>query len=272
MPILKLVNDAAVFAAVAAALGILVGVVLMCVSKSARTVAVLAVVTVTAGVAAVVGLASTAHASGCGRRLTLQVDGVPAAACGATVADAFGATVARSYLFSGLTLTGQVLTSSGGPTAGAPISVVAAALDGSAPTIVAAGHTNAGGRYRFRVPRGPSRLLTVENLDGGSLMVRELVAPNVGLWVHAHTAARLVLGGRVLTDSSANPTVVLQDLTPDGWETFGVTAPSAWGGYRYGYRSDAGTVGDRFQFRATTMPTGAWQTGVSGVREATVRP
>jgi hypothetical protein len=219
----------------------------------------------------VVGLAS-AHASDCTQRLTVSVDGAyQPAPCSARIADAFGDQVARSYLSSGLTLAGQVFTASGAPAAGAPVSVVSASLGGSNPAIIKSGRTNAQGRYRFRVSRGSSRLLTVWNGWGGSLMVRELVSPDVSLWVHAHSGARLVLGGRVLTDTSANPTVVLQDLAPTGWQTFGVAAPNSWGAYQYVYRSDPSTVGHRYAIRATTMPTSAWQPGVSGVHEATVR-
>ena len=130
---------------------------------------------------------------------------------------------------------------------------------------------NAAGRYGFRIPRGASRLLTVENLDGGSLMVRELVSPNISLRIHARPRAVLILWGRVLTDSAENPTVVLQDLAPTGWQTFGVCQPSPWGSYRYVYHSDPSTLGDRYAIRATTMPTSTWQPGVSGVHEATVR-
>jgi hypothetical protein len=236
-----------------------------------RTVALLALATVPASI---IALASTAHASDCTNRLTVSVDGahLQPAACGARTADAFAGTVSRrSYRFSDLTLAGQVLTGTGSPAAAAPISVVSAALDGSNPTVIATGHTNAQGWYGFRIPRGASRLLTIENLDGGSLTFRELVSPNISLRVHARPRAVLILWGRVLTDSTQNPTVVLQDLAPTGWQTFGVCQPSPWGSYRYVYHSDPSTVGDRYAIRATTMPTSAWQPGISGVHEATVR-
>lgn len=228
-----------------------------------RIVALLALAAV--GIA-IVGVASSAHAASCGQ-LTLSVDGVPQPmVCDARPADAFGVQRVRSYLYSGLTVTGQLLTAAGNPSAGAPITVVS-----SVSGVVASGKTNSEGWYGLRVPRGPSRLLTIEAL-GDALMIRELVAPNVSLRVHAHRRAVLILWGDVLCDfASPAPTVVLQDLAPNGWQTFGVAAVRA-GRYRYIYHSDASTVGDRFALRATTMPTAAWQPGVSGVRYATVRP
>jgi len=234
-----------------------------------RTVALLALAT---AAASIIGLASTADASDCAKRLTVRVDGayLRPAACGARAADAFGSQETRSYLFSGLMLVGQVWTAAGSPAAGAPVFVQAAPLDGSAPVVVASGVTNGQGWYGFRVGRGASRLLTIQ-APGGDLVVREFVRPNISLRVHARPRAVLILWGRVLTDSAENPTVVLQDLAPMGWQTFGVCQPSPWGSYRYVYHSDPSTVGDGYAIRATTMPTSAWQPGVSGVHEATVR-
>ena len=219
-------------------------------------------------IALLVILVARATAGDCGR-LTLSIDGTPQSCGTVQPADTFGTQRVRSYLFSGLDLTGSLLTSAGAPSVGTAVTVQSSALDGSGPASVASGTTDARGHYAITVPRGSSRLLTVA-AAGNSLMVRELVAPNVFLKVHARRGAVLILWGRVLTAGPAL-TVVLQDRAPQGWQTFGVCAPDALGRYRYVYKSAPATVGYRFAFRATTMPTLAWQAGTSGSRNATIR-
>jgi len=190
-----------------------------------------------------------------------------------THADTFAtAQQSRSYTRSALTLEGEILAPSGAPAAGVPVSVTQSNLDGQDARIIMTGDTNSAGWYGFNVPAGRNRLLTVNAPNGGRLVTRELVAPDVSLRVTALPGAVLVLSGRVEVQAGP-PTVVLQDLTPTGWQDFAVASPNGFtGGYTDRYQSAPGTVGGRFQFRASTMPTASWQPGVSGVREATVRP
>ncbi len=226
---------------------------------------IVAAVALAAVVSAIVGIVSVAHASGCGRRLTLSIDGAPQSTCDARTADMFGSTRVHSYLFSALSLTGRVLTAAGTPSAYAPITVTS-----SVAGVVASTTTNSWGGYRIRVPVGPTRLLTVQT-TGDSLAVEELVAPNVYLTAHAHPHATLFFYGHV-TVSTAPPTVVLQDLAPVGWQTFGVATTNATGAYRYTYHSEPSTAGLRYAFRAITLPTPLWQPGSTGKHYATVRP
>jgi hypothetical protein len=125
------------------------------------------------------------------------------------------------------------------------------------------------------VAEGESRLLTVQ-AGGGERMVEELVAPSVWLSVRARSGARIrFAGGLIDGGADPQPTVTLQDRTPQGWRTFAAVEARAagrhTGRFAYLYRSAPGTVGYSFAFRATTMPTPAWEPGVSKVHEATVR-
>jgi hypothetical protein len=204
------------------------------------------------------------------------VDGVPQSRCAAaTVSDAFGSVVRRRFLRSALTLSGMLLDSTGAPAAAVPVVVQASPLAGGGPAAVAQATTDAKGRYTLAVAEGESRLLTVQ-AGGSERMVEELVAPSVWLSVRARPHARvLFFGGLIDGDATSQPTVTLQDATPEGWRTFAAIEPRSAGRhagrFAYLYRSAPETIGSSFRFRATTMPTPAWEPGVSKVHEATVR-
>jgi len=71
-------------------------------------------------------------------------------------------TITRRYANSGLTLTGQLVDHAGVPMPGAMIELrQQASYPGAANVLVATTTTNAKGGWKLRVPRGPSRLLTV---------------------------------------------------------------------------------------------------------------
>jgi hypothetical protein len=191
------------------------------------------------------------------------------------VSDAFGSVVRRGFLQSALTLSGTLLDSSGAPAGAVPVVVQASPLAGGDPTTVAEATTDGNGRYALAIAKGESRLLTVL-AGGGERMVEELVAPSVWLHVRPRSGARLQFaGGLIDGDAAPQPTVVLQDRTPQGWRTFAAVEPRAGGRHAgrfvYLYRSAPGTVGYTFAFRAITMPTPAWEPGVSEVHEATVQ-
>ncbi len=208
-----------------------------------------------------------AQADGC---LSLSVDGI-AQPCGqARPADAFSADRTRSWLYSGLDLTGSLMTPSGSPSVGTMVTVTQTAPDGTDAVQVASGVTDSAGRYSIRVGRGESRLLAVA-AAGDEIMVRETVDPNVFLQVHARRDGLMVFWGRVLTDDlAAAPTVELQDFSPSGWQTFDYATVTA-SRFRTVYRPPAGASRLDLKWRAVTTPTVAWAAGASGDHWVAIR-
>ena len=71
-------------------------------------------------------------------------------------------TIVRRYANSGLKLTGQLVDHTGAPMAGAAIELrQLAAYPGARNALLATATTNATGVWTLRVPKGPSRLITV---------------------------------------------------------------------------------------------------------------
>src|SRR5450755_2587965 len=213
-------------------------------------------VTATAAVvaAAVAGASPATGEPGCRAAVAARgytftastVDGAPQSSCAAaTVSDAFAIVVRRGFLRSALTLSGTLLDSTGAPAAAVPIVVQASPLAGGDPAMVAQATTDGKGRYTLAVAEGESRLLTVQ-AGGGERMVEELVAPSVWLSVRPRSGARLrFAGGLIDGGADPQPTVVLQDRTPQGWRTFAAVEPRAagrhTGRFAYPYRSAPGT-------------------------------
>jgi len=108
-------------------------------------------------------------------------------------------TITRRYASSGLTLTGQLVDHAGVPMPGAMIELRQQASYPGAPNVfVATTTTDAKGGWKLRVPRGPSRLLTVGYRSRSNnptfateLQYRETVAADVRL-----SAPRRALPGR----------------------------------------------------------------------------
>ncbi len=98
-------------------------------------------------------------------------------------------TITRRYANSGLTLTGQLVDHAGVPMPGALIELrQLAGYPGAANTLVGTTTTNAKGDWKLRVPRGPSRLVTVGYRSRSNnptfatqLQYREAVAAGVSL-------------------------------------------------------------------------------------------
>ena len=98
-------------------------------------------------------------------------------------------TITRRYANSGLTLTGQLVDQAGVPMPGATIELrQQASYPGAANALVATTTTDAKGEWKLRVPRGPSRLLTVGYRSRSNnptfatqLQYRETVAADVQL-------------------------------------------------------------------------------------------
>ena len=108
-------------------------------------------------------------------------------------------TITRRYANSGLTLTGQLVDHAGVPMPGAMIELrQLASYPGAANALVGTTTTNAKGDWKLRVPRGPSRLITVGYRSRSNnptfatqLQYRETVAAGVRL-----SAPRRVSPGR----------------------------------------------------------------------------
>jgi len=98
-------------------------------------------------------------------------------------------TITRRYANSGLTLTGQLVDHAGVPMSGAMIELrQQASYPGAPNALVATTTTDAKGEWKLRVPRGPSRLLTVGYRSRSNnptfatqLQYRETVAAGVRL-------------------------------------------------------------------------------------------
>jgi hypothetical protein len=115
---------------------------------------------------------------------------------GASDARLLRRTITRRYANSGLALTGQLLDHAGVPMNGAMIELrQQASYPGARNVLVATTTTDAKGGWKLRVPRGPSRLVTVGYRSrtnnptfATQLQYRETVA--AGVWLSAPRAAR----------------------------------------------------------------------------------
>jgi len=185
---------------------------------------------------------------------------------------AFGRQVTREYAHSSIRIRGTILNGGGSPGAGVGVLVQVRNWRGGV-TRIFGGTTDGRGRYNIRIPKGPSRLLTVI-AQNTVREVRELVHPQISVSVRSHGHLALLFTGKVDVDNFPGlPTVILQDDTPSGWQTFGAVLPSPIDHrYRYVYsHADPGTAGHSFKFRAVTLQNSAWMPGYSSVRMGTVR-
>ena len=186
--------------------------------------------------------------------------------------DGFGKTVVHEYPRSQMLLHGTLFDGNGIPAPGVGVQVVAQPFAGGSPGVYG-GTTDSNGHYAVYVPRGSSRLVTL-SAAGATREVRELVSPYLWITVDPRGHGRVLFtGGVAVARPFPLPTVMLQDLTPTGWQTFGAVNPNGnshlW---RYVYRhAPRGAIGLTLRFRATTLPNTAWQPGVSITKEATVR-
>lgn len=184
---------------------------------------------------------------------------------------AFGRQVQRDYPHSSIRLRGTILNAGGSPGVGVPVTVQVRNWRGGVIRYFG-GTTDGRGRYNIRIPKGPSRLLTI-TAQNTTREVRELVHARVSLAVKSRGHRVLLFRGGVNVDNFPGlPTVLLQDRTPSGWQTFGAVLPNPRSRrYRYVYRNaPAGSVGFRFAFRAVTLQNSAWMSGTSASEEAMI--
>jgi hypothetical protein len=170
---------------------------------------------------------------------------------------------------------GRLLTQSGAPLAGRPVTVVETFAPGSRParreTSV---RTDGDGAFLVRLPAGPTRRVQAD-FDGDGLLTRATCRPvrlavltPVRLRVSAATAkvggAPVRFSGRVGDSGAAIPAggmaVGLQFRLPgSGWTEFRTVQTDAAGRFRYPYGfSDDDSRGVRFQFRAFVAGQEGW--------------
>lgn len=189
----------------------------------------------------------------------------------ATGLAAFGKQVRRDYQHAGLDVKGTILNAGGSRAAGVRVIVSVRTWYGGGGATYGT-TTNGSGRYSVHIPRGPSRLITV-SAQNTTREIRELVSPHVWVNVASHGHREMLFRGGVSVDRHATvPTVLLQDRTPTGWQTFGAVNPSPRSHlYRFVYHNaPSGAVGFRFAFRAVTLQNNAWMPGISAPETAMI--
>lgn len=190
--------------------------------------------------------------------------------CIVAAAKGDGATVIRHRLDrSELDLRGQVLLAPGtNPSVGALVTAQVTDWDGQPVTYFSA-RTDDHGNYSLVIPQGPSRVITVTLANHPIQTVAEFVKAVPRLSVsRPHRGVTVFHGGVKDNVGAPLPVVVLQDLTPSGWRTFGACNPN-WISHlwRIRYRSNVRLT---LRFRVMTLPNAAFATGYSKQVRATV--
>lgn len=188
-------------------------------------------------------------------------------------AEGFGHTTFHTYRDSQMLMHGTLFDPYGNPATGVGIQVTVRPFDGE-PATVYGGFTGRGGHYAIRIPRGPSRLITV-SMGGTTREVKEIVRPNAWLSISVGRHRHMVFSGGFIGSRTAGaPTVLVQARPTSGrlpWATFGASNPN-WRSHlwRYRYTPTRSLSGSRFWFRAITLPTSAYARGYSDAKEAIV--
>jgi hypothetical protein len=178
---------------------------------------------------------------------------------------------------------GRLTTGQGVAIAGAPIVVEAQARTGGAFVHLGATRTDAQGRFRFKIPSGPSR--TVRYRYDGTNTVK----PADGrLTTKVRAAARLKVSRRRLLNGQAvrftgrllgkpipagGKLVALQARVGRGWRTFATPRANAKGVFKHRYRFTATTGLRRYAFRAVVAREAAYpyEAGMSRTVRVAVR-
>jgi hypothetical protein len=178
-------------------------------------------------------------------------------------------TLTRRYANSGLTLTGQLVDSAGSPMKGAVVELDQEANYLRARSMpVATTTTDANGRWRLRVPKGPSRLLTVgyrshanDPAFAAQLQYRETVGAGVRLSAPRHVRAGATFtfrgslaGGYVPREGVL---VSLEIYYAGAWREIALLRTNRHGAFAYRYTFAA--IGPAtYRFRATVPHTIAY--------------
>ena len=188
----------------------------------------------------------------------------------------------------GLLLSGRLANGAGSPLGGRPVRVVEAFGGARDPAVrVSTAWTDPGGDFVLRLPRGPSRDVTVA-FDGSptlsrstsrslSIRVRSAVRLHASSAVARIGGAPLLFRGRVAAEPGTIPpegkSVRLQfRLAGLAWREFRTIKTDRRGRFRYAYRfSDDDSRGARFQFRAWAPAQEGWPYQPGGSTPVLVR-
>lgn len=183
---------------------------------------------------------------------------------------------ARRFIHSGLTLQGQLLDHAGRPMANATVELTELpAYEGAKQVVLARATTDGKGRWSFRVPRGPSRTLTVgyrawanDAIFAAQVTLHERVA--AGVTLHAPRSTKpgrtvqflgRLLGGFVPRKGAL---VSLEIRYAGAWREIALLRSDRRGrfGYRYTF-APIGVATYRFRARVPAMPGYPFQAGAS---------
>lgn len=179
--------------------------------------------------------------------------------------------------------TGRLTTGQGAPIADAPVIVEGRARSGAAFVPLGTARTDGQGKFRFKIPAGPSR--TVRYRYDGTNTIKPAVAQLV---TKVRAAARLKASRRRLRNGqavrfsgrlpgrpipSAGKLVALQAKVGRRWRTFATPRANAKGVFRHRYRFTATTGVRRYAFRALVAREAAYpyERGLSPTLTVTVR-
>jgi hypothetical protein len=174
--------------------------------------------------------------------------------------------VKRSFAHSGLVLRGQLLSQSGSAMANATVELSEQPRYEHRPVLLARVTTDADGHWRFRVPQGPSRTLTVGYRarlnDPGyatELSFRELVRAGVVLRApkHTHPGETVNFRGQLLGGHvpKGGVYVTLKIFFERHWREIKVLKTNQRGEFAYAYEfAPIGTATWRFRARVLSFP------------------
>ncbi|HST32001.1 MAG TPA: carboxypeptidase-like regulatory domain-containing protein [Solirubrobacteraceae bacterium] len=183
---------------------------------------------------------------------------------------------ARRFAHSGLSLNGQLVNHAGAPMPNATVELSELpAYEHSKLVVLAHTTTNAKGRWTFRVPRGPSRSLTVgyraranDSTYAARVSFRELVAAGVVLHAPPHTVAgrRVNFEGKLLGGfvPRRGVYVSLEIYYAGTWREIALLHADRHGIFGYGYKFAAiGPATYSFRARVPPLPDYPFQGGAS---------
>jgi hypothetical protein len=180
-----------------------------------------------------------------------------------------GRTLTRRYANSGITLTGQLVDGAGSPMKGAVVELdQEASYLAARGVLVATTTTDTNGRWRLRVPKGPSRVLTVgyrshadDPTFAAQLQYRETVGAGVRLSAprHARAGATFTFRGSLAGGYVPREGVLasLEIYYAGAWREIALLRTNRHGAFAYRYTFAA--IGPAtYRFRATVPHTIAY--------------
>lgn len=179
---------------------------------------------------------------------------------------------------SAFTLRGKLTDAAGKPVTELPMQITQT-INGR-DRALAATRTDSNGTWSIRIPRGPSRTITVKATDGtntATVQVRQTVRAHVTLRAARRTlnrSGRVVFRGRIYGGhtNSREKLVEFQIHYRGAWRTVSTLKVSRSGRFAVSYRFGSRAYGT-YRFRARTLPTVAYpfSTGASLSTKSTVR-